>query len=147
MAVVRFEVLVQIRQIEISINTAEHVVRGHVVIEVEGVKQSVLLAAALSHHAGDAPFAAPAIKTLKTRYCSIVFQQNRPDADGHERPLYGTPIAQSNQDDFSRPAVFSRTKIPVATSSISSAEIGVPPMLSPNATAISRATSAGVSAL
>ena len=43
-------------QIEISINVAEHVVRGHVVVEVKGVKQSVLLATALSHHAGALPW-------------------------------------------------------------------------------------------
>jgi hypothetical protein len=46
---------VQICQIEVSINTAEHVVRGHVVVEIEGVKQSGLLAVALSHHAGLLP--------------------------------------------------------------------------------------------
>jgi hypothetical protein len=55
-AVVRFEVLVQICQIEISINTAKQMVRGHMVIEIEGVKQSVLFAAALSHHAGALPW-------------------------------------------------------------------------------------------
>ena len=55
MAVVRCEVLVQICQIEVSINTAEQMVRGHMFVEVEGVKQSVLLAAALSHHAGVLP--------------------------------------------------------------------------------------------
>jgi hypothetical protein len=55
-------------------------------VEVEGVKQSVLLAAALFHHAG-APFAAPAIRTLKTRHCSIVFQQNRSSAAGGDRQV------------------------------------------------------------
>src|ERR1700683_2868715 len=64
-AVVRFEVLVQICQIEESINLAEHLVRGNMVVEVEGVKQSVLLAAPLSHHAGALPWL-PTIKTLKT---------------------------------------------------------------------------------
>ena len=34
---------------------AEHMVRGHVFVEVEGVKRSVLHAAALSHHAGVLP--------------------------------------------------------------------------------------------
>jgi len=63
-AVVRFEVLAQICQIELSNNTAEHVVRGHVVVEVEGVKQSVLLAAALSHRAGALPSMLPQIYDL-----------------------------------------------------------------------------------
>jgi hypothetical protein len=54
-AVIRFEVFVQIRQIEVSINTAEQMVRGHMIVEVEGVEQSVLLAAALSHHVGALP--------------------------------------------------------------------------------------------
>jgi predicted HD phosphohydrolase len=47
--------MAQIRQIEKSINTAEHMIRGQVLIEVEGVKQAVLIAAALSHHAGALP--------------------------------------------------------------------------------------------
>jgi hypothetical protein len=51
-------------------------VRGYVLIEVEGVKQSVLIAAVLSNHAG-APFTAPTFQTSKSHHCSIVFQRNR----------------------------------------------------------------------
>jgi hypothetical protein len=44
------EVLAQIRQVEESIDTAQKVVRGDVIVEVEGVKQTTLIAAALAHH-------------------------------------------------------------------------------------------------
>jgi hypothetical protein len=33
-----------------SINAAQRVVRGNVIVEVEGVKQTTLIAAALAHH-------------------------------------------------------------------------------------------------
>ena len=56
----------QISQIEESVYTAEHMVRGHMFVEVEGVKQSVLLAAALSHHAGALPSMLPQIYDLDT---------------------------------------------------------------------------------
>jgi hypothetical protein len=46
----------QIRQIEVSINAAQHMIRRHVFIEIEGVKQSVLIAAVLSDHAGALPY-------------------------------------------------------------------------------------------
>jgi hypothetical protein len=51
-AVIQRKVLAQICQIEESIDTAEHMIRRHMIVGVEGVKQSVLVAAALSHHAG-----------------------------------------------------------------------------------------------
>jgi len=93
----------QICQIELSINTAEHVVHGHVVVEVEGVKQSVLLAAALSHHAGVLPSLLLEFRTSKTRHCSIVFQQNRSIRDGRQR--MGCPPAVTGQK---RPTGFLR---------------------------------------
>jgi hypothetical protein len=42
--------LAQLSQIEKSIDAAEQMIRGNVRIEVEGVEQSVLRAALLSHH-------------------------------------------------------------------------------------------------
>jgi hypothetical protein len=41
----------QIRQIEESINSAEKMIRWNVPVEVEGIKQPVLVAAVSSHHA------------------------------------------------------------------------------------------------
>ena len=51
MAVERGEVLAQLRQIEEPIDAAEQMIRGNVRVEVEGIEQSVLVAAVLSHHA------------------------------------------------------------------------------------------------
>lgn len=44
------EVLAQIAEIEEPINTAQQVVGGNVIVEVEGIKQPVLIAAVLTHH-------------------------------------------------------------------------------------------------
>jgi hypothetical protein len=41
------------------------VVRGYMVVEVKGVKKSVLLAAALSHHAGALPSLLPQLRPRK----------------------------------------------------------------------------------
>jgi hypothetical protein len=57
---------------------------GHVLVKVERIKQSVLITAALSHHAGALPSLALSTKTLKTQHRSRVFQRNRPKAVGHE---------------------------------------------------------------
>jgi hypothetical protein len=46
-AVVIGWLLAQIRQVEKSVNAAKHMIRGNVLIEIEGVKQSVLIAASL----------------------------------------------------------------------------------------------------
>ena len=48
MAVEACEVLAQIRQVEKPIDTAEQMIRWYVLIKVEGIKQSVLLAAVFS---------------------------------------------------------------------------------------------------
>ena len=50
-AVERREVLAEIGEIEEPINAAKQMIRGNVCVEVEGIKQSVLVAAVLSHHA------------------------------------------------------------------------------------------------
>jgi hypothetical protein len=55
MAIKRGKVLTQIGEVEKSINGAEKMVCGDVLIEVEGVKQPLLIAAVLSHHAGALP--------------------------------------------------------------------------------------------
>jgi hypothetical protein len=60
------EVLAQIRQVEKPIDAAEQMVRRYVLIKVEGIKQSVLVAAVFSHHAGVLPAPLPLTKTLKT---------------------------------------------------------------------------------
>ena len=49
-AVERGEMLTEIAEIEEAINAAEQVIRGNVCVEVEGIEQSVLCAALLSHH-------------------------------------------------------------------------------------------------
>src|SRR5208283_1471391 len=59
MAIRRREMLAQIRQVEKPVNAPEQMLRGHMLIEVEGIKESVLVAAALSHHAGALPIARP----------------------------------------------------------------------------------------
>jgi len=59
-------------------------IRGHMLIQVEGVKQPVLVAAVVSHHAGALPSLALSTKTLKTQHRSLVFQRNRPGAVLHE---------------------------------------------------------------
>ena len=51
MAIERREVLAEIGEIEEPINAAQQVVCWNVRVEVEGIKQSVLVAAVLSHHA------------------------------------------------------------------------------------------------
>ena len=58
MAIERCEVLTKLGEIEESINAAEQMICGDVRVEVEGIKQSVLVAAVLSHHA--AVFSVPA---------------------------------------------------------------------------------------
>jgi hypothetical protein len=55
-------------------------VRRYVLIKVEGIKQSVLVAAVFSHHAAALPPPLLLTKTLKTQHRSIVFQRNRPGA-------------------------------------------------------------------
>jgi len=50
-AIKRREMLAQISQIEEPIDAAEQVIRRNMRLEVEGVEQSVLSAAVLSHHA------------------------------------------------------------------------------------------------
>ena len=59
MAIKRCEVLTQIGEVEKSINGAEKMVRRNVLIEVEAIKQPLLIAAVLSHHAGALPPAGP----------------------------------------------------------------------------------------
>jgi hypothetical protein len=59
--------LAQICQVEKSIDAAEQIVRRYVLIKVEGIKQSVLLAAVFSHHAGALPPPLPLTKTLKAQ--------------------------------------------------------------------------------
>jgi hypothetical protein len=54
-AIERCEVLPQISEVEKSVNGAEKMVCGDMLIEVEGVKQPTLIAAVLSHHAGALP--------------------------------------------------------------------------------------------
>jgi hypothetical protein len=54
-AIERGEVLSQISEVEKSIDRAEKMVYGDMLIEVEGVKQPLLIAAVLSHHAGALP--------------------------------------------------------------------------------------------
>src|ERR1700745_153215 len=74
------KVLAQIRQVEIPIDAAEQMVRRYVLIKVEGIKQSVLVAAVFSHHAAALPAPLLITKNLKTRHRSIVSQRNRPEA-------------------------------------------------------------------
>jgi hypothetical protein len=61
------EVLTQSRQVEKPIEAAEQMVRWYVLIKVEGIKQSVLVAAVFSHHAGALPLPLLLTKTLKTQ--------------------------------------------------------------------------------
>jgi hypothetical protein len=61
------EVLAQIRQVEKPIDAAEQMVRRYVLIKVEGIKQSVLVAAVFSHHAAALPPPLLLTKTLKTQ--------------------------------------------------------------------------------
>src|ERR1700730_240792 len=56
-------------------------VRRYVLIKVEGIKQSVLVAAVFSHHAGALPPPLLSTKTLKSQHRSIVFQRNRSRSD------------------------------------------------------------------
>lgn len=48
-------VLAQVDEIEEPINTAQQVVGGDVLVEVEGIKQPVLVTAVLTHHSRCAP--------------------------------------------------------------------------------------------
>jgi hypothetical protein len=50
-AIERCQVSAQLREIEESIDAAQKMIRWNVLVEVEGIKQSVLVAAVLSHHA------------------------------------------------------------------------------------------------
>jgi Bax inhibitor 1 like len=43
-------------------DTAEHMIRRHMIVGVEGVKQSVLVAAALPHHVGARPSLLPQLR-------------------------------------------------------------------------------------
>ena len=67
MAVESCEVLAQICKIEKPIDAAQQMIRRYVLIKVEGIKQSVLLAAVFSHHAGALPPPLLLSKTLKTQ--------------------------------------------------------------------------------
>src|ERR1700694_5530399 len=67
-------------------------VRRYVLVKVEGIKQSVLVAAVFSHHAGALPPPLLLTKTLKTQYRSMVFQRNRSGSDA--RHVYVTHRAR-----------------------------------------------------
>src|ERR1700694_5155793 len=66
--------------------------RRYVLIKVEGIKQSVLVAAVFSHHAGALPPPLLLTNTLKTQSRSIVFQRNRSGSDA--RHVYVTHRAR-----------------------------------------------------
>ena len=76
----RCEVLTKLGEIEESVDAAKQVICRDVRVEVEGIKQSVLIAAVLSHHAAAISVRANP-ETEKAAARSRVFQQNRSGAD------------------------------------------------------------------
>jgi hypothetical protein len=55
MAIEGSEVRAKVGQVEKLVDAAQKVAGGNVIIEVEGIKQPLLIAAVLSHHAASLP--------------------------------------------------------------------------------------------
>ena len=80
-AVERREMLAEIGEIEETINAAKQMIRGNVRVEVEGMNQSVLVAAVLSHHAATYLHVRAHHKTKKIVAAFKSITTNRPTAE------------------------------------------------------------------
>ena len=80
------EIMAQIAEIKASINAAQEVIGWDVIFNVERVKQSLLSARQLSHHAANPP-AGRWPNFAADQAGDLLFQQSRPIAAIRDRPL------------------------------------------------------------